>query len=57
MEIGVSLGADVPVFLFGKNALGEGIGERLTLLDLPPPGTWSSHRKSRFPRRKSSKTR
>ena len=35
MEIGVALGADVPVFLFGKNALGEGIGERLTLLDLP----------------------
>jgi 4-diphosphocytidyl-2-C-methyl-D-erythritol kinase len=34
-EIGLALGADVPVFLFGKNALGEGIGERLTALDLP----------------------
>ncbi len=35
-EIGLRLGADVPVFLFGKNALGEGIGERLTALELPP---------------------
>jgi 4-diphosphocytidyl-2-C-methyl-D-erythritol kinase len=34
-EIGRALGADVPVFLFGKNALGEGIGERLSPLDLP----------------------
>ena len=34
-EIGLALGADVPVFLFGQNALGEGIGERLTALDLP----------------------
>jgi 4-diphosphocytidyl-2-C-methyl-D-erythritol kinase len=34
-EIGQALGADVPVFLFGKNALGEGIGERLSPLDLP----------------------
>jgi 4-diphosphocytidyl-2-C-methyl-D-erythritol kinase len=35
-EIGARLGADVPVFLYGRNALGEGIGERLTPLDLPP---------------------
>ena len=34
-ELGLTLGADVPVFLFGKNALGEGIGERLTPLELP----------------------
>jgi len=34
-EIGLALGADVPVFLFGKNALGEGIGERLAPLALP----------------------
>jgi len=34
-EIGLQLGADVPVFLFGENALGEGIGERLTPLALP----------------------
>ncbi len=33
--IGVSLGADVPVFLAGRSAWAEGIGERLTPL---PPG-------------------
>jgi 4-diphosphocytidyl-2-C-methyl-D-erythritol kinase len=33
--IGARLGADVPVFVNGCNALGEGIGERLTPLDLP----------------------
>ena len=35
-EIGKALGADVPLFVFGRNALGEGIGERLTPLELPP---------------------
>lgn len=35
-EMGARLGADVPVFVYGRNALGEGIGERLTPLDLPP---------------------
>ena len=35
-EIGAKLGADVPFFLFGRSALGEGIGEKLTPLDLPP---------------------
>ena len=34
MALGLRLGADVPVFLFGRNALGEGIGERLRALDL-----------------------
>ncbi|MGE5641159.1 MAG: 4-(cytidine 5'-diphospho)-2-C-methyl-D-erythritol kinase [Clostridia bacterium] len=36
MKIGVKIGADVPFFLFGRNAVGEGIGERLQALDLPP---------------------
>ena len=36
MQLGLELGADVPFFLFGGNALGEGIGERLTPLDLGP---------------------
>jgi 4-diphosphocytidyl-2-C-methyl-D-erythritol kinase len=36
MEIGLRLGADVPFFVYGRNALGEGIGERLRPLDLPP---------------------
>ena len=36
MEIGVRLGADVPVFVGGENALGEGIGEQLRPVSLPP---------------------
>jgi 4-diphosphocytidyl-2-C-methyl-D-erythritol kinase len=35
LQMGLQLGADVPFFLLGRNALGEGIGERLTPLDLP----------------------
>ena len=35
-EIGLRLGADVPVFLFGRNAFAEGVGEDLQALDLPP---------------------
>jgi 4-diphosphocytidyl-2-C-methyl-D-erythritol kinase len=30
------LGADVPVFVGGENALAEGIGERLTPIGVPP---------------------
>jgi 4-diphosphocytidyl-2-C-methyl-D-erythritol kinase len=36
LQIGARLGADVPFFIFGKNAVAEGIGERLEALDLPP---------------------
>ena len=36
MRLGLRLGADVPVFLYGRNALGEGVGERLQGLDLRP---------------------
>ena len=35
-ELGLQLGADVPFFLFGANAFGEGIGERLVPVLLPP---------------------
>lgn len=36
MEIGVSLGADVPFFIFKKTALAEGIGEKLRAMpDMP----------------------
>ena len=35
-SIGLELGADVPVFVHGRNAWAEGVGERLTPLDLPP---------------------
>lgn len=34
--LALELGADVPVFVGGDNALAEGIGERLTPLELPP---------------------
>jgi 4-diphosphocytidyl-2-C-methyl-D-erythritol kinase len=34
--LGLTLGADVPVFIFGESAVGEGIGEQLTALALPP---------------------
>jgi len=33
-EIGLTLGADVPFFLFGRNAFGEGVGELLAPLAL-----------------------
>jgi len=35
-ELGLSLGADVPFFLFGLNAFGEGVGERLKPMNLAP---------------------
>jgi 4-diphosphocytidyl-2-C-methyl-D-erythritol kinase len=35
-RIGLDLGADVPVFVLGRNAWAEGVGERLTPIDLPP---------------------
>ncbi|MBL8472488.1 MAG: 4-(cytidine 5'-diphospho)-2-C-methyl-D-erythritol kinase [Rhodocyclaceae bacterium] len=34
--IGLELGADVPVFVFGRAAFGEGVGERLSALSLAP---------------------
>lgn len=36
--IALELGADVPFFLHGRNAYAEGIGERLTTIDVPR--TW-----------------
>jgi 4-diphosphocytidyl-2-C-methyl-D-erythritol kinase len=36
MELGLALGADVPVFVFGQNAFAEGVGERLQPWPLPP---------------------
>lgn len=33
-ELGLKLGADVPVFVHGKNAWAEGLGEDLTFIDL-----------------------
>ncbi|GAB6041721.1 4-(cytidine 5'-diphospho)-2-C-methyl-D-erythritol kinase [Endothiovibrio diazotrophicus] len=36
-RLGLSLGADVPVFVRGRAAWGEGVGERLTPVTLPEP--------------------
>lgn len=35
-RLGLALGADVPVFVRGRSAVGEGVGERLTPIELPP---------------------
>ncbi len=35
-ELGLELGADVPVFVRGRNAWAEGVGEQLAPIDLPP---------------------
>ncbi len=35
-EIALSLGADVPVFVFGRNAYATGVGERLQAVELSP---------------------
>jgi 4-diphosphocytidyl-2-C-methyl-D-erythritol kinase len=34
--LGLELGADVPVFIFGQTAFGEGVGEVLEPVDVPP---------------------
>lgn len=36
-ELGLQLGADVPVFIHGRAAWAEGVGERLTPIALPEP--------------------
>ena len=35
-ELGLALGADVPVFIFGRNAFAEGVGEALQPVPVPP---------------------
>ncbi|WP_374087476.1 4-(cytidine 5'-diphospho)-2-C-methyl-D-erythritol kinase [Methylomicrobium lacus] len=35
MQLGVRLGADVPVFVFGQAAWGEGVGEQLQAINVP----------------------
>lgn len=40
MRLGLTLGADVPVFLFGRSAFAQGVGERLSALALPDETYW-----------------
>ncbi len=35
-EIGLTLGADVPFFIFGRTAFAEGVGEALQAMEVPP---------------------
>lgn len=35
IKIGANIGADVPIFIFGQDAIATGIGEELTTIDLP----------------------
>jgi len=35
-DLALKLGADVPFFVFGKNAFAEGVGEALDVVQLPP---------------------
>jgi 4-diphosphocytidyl-2-C-methyl-D-erythritol kinase len=35
-KLGLALGADVPVFVHGRNCFAEGVGETFTDVDLPP---------------------
>lgn len=35
MRIGATVGADVPIFIFNQDAIGEGIGEQLSAISLP----------------------
>lgn len=35
MALGLELGADIPVFIYGQNAFAEGVGEQLEKVDLP----------------------
>ena len=37
-RIGLALGADVPIFIHGRTAFAEGVGERFT--DVAPPAAW-----------------
>lgn len=36
-ELGLTLGADVPIFIYGRSAFAEGVGEKLTAYDAPTP--------------------
>ncbi len=35
LKIGAKIGADVPIFIFGQDAIAMGIGDKLTAIDLP----------------------
>lgn len=42
-RLALTLGADVPVFVFGQCAFAQGVGEELSALDLPARAYWIVH--------------
>ncbi len=55
--LALRLGADVPVFVRGRNAWAEGVGERLQPITLAPAGMWWLNRVFMFLRRSCLQTR
>ena len=51
-ELGLQLGADVPVFIFGRNALATGVGEKLHEIKLKPAWYVIIHPNIQVPTRK-----
>jgi len=49
MRLGLTLGADVPFFLFGENAFAEGVGEQLSPIALPESWFVIIHPKQHVP--------
>ncbi len=56
-ELGLALGADVPVFVLGKSAWAEGVGEKLTPATLDTPWFVVIHQALASQPPQSSKTR
>ena len=50
-ELGLRLGADVPVFVFGENAFAEGVGEHSSRWRCRRPGMWCCCRRCSAHRR------
>jgi 4-diphosphocytidyl-2-C-methyl-D-erythritol kinase len=48
-KLGLTLGADVPVFVHGRNTFAEGIGEAFTDVDLPPESYLVLHPATQVP--------
>jgi 4-diphosphocytidyl-2-C-methyl-D-erythritol kinase len=48
-KLGLALGADVPVFVHGRNTFAEGVGEAFTDIDLPPESYLVLHPKVHVP--------
>lgn len=43
LQLALTLGADVPAFVYGRSAFAQGVGERLEAVLLPPRAYWIVH--------------